>query len=192
MVFYTVMVPVIALPCTSCRYSKVTWRKRLKLIRCCTRSPRNTPSCQRYSVTSTSLSQTLQCSSKRLIHYFDSFYVGTAYSAVCHIVASYTRFWLICGNLLTSFWQLSDNFLMASFATGQSKYKLMWEAELSESQHGACQFRFPQFPHFDWSVEAEPIRKLSKKVKKLLHTNQKLCPSGNSLIRSTIKGHCCF
>ena len=60
---------------------------------------------------------------------------------------------------------------MASFQIDQSEYKLLCEAQMTAPPPTVL-------PYFDWPVEVEAIRMLS--------TNQKLCPSGNGAIRSTV------
>ena len=82
---------------------------------------------------------------------------------------------------------------MASFVTDQSKYKLLWEVELTIVGKPTWSFSTPfptQFPRFDWPVEAEVIRKSSIDVKNLSQTKQikkeKLCQSGKSTMHTTV------
>ena len=85
-------------------------------------------------------------------------------------VATSTKFVI---SLWQPFWHLFDNFLVAFFATGRSKYMMLREAELTivlkpTHDRGAWQLRLPQLSHFDWLVKAETITKLSKRCQKVV------------------------
>ena len=60
---------------------------------------------------------------------------------------------------------------MASLAIFQSKYKLQYEAELTTVGKPTWSLTTtpPKLAHFDWPVEAEAIRKLSKKMSQSCH-----------------------
>ena len=94
---------------------------------------------------------------------------------MCHTTAS--------GYSLSS---VFDNFLIASFASGQSKYKNYerHSGHFSPTWHLTPQPPPPPPPNSQF--KRKPSESCQKDVTKLSQTDQKLCPSGNSTIQSTV------